>query len=175
MNYDDTGLLSEEKWGYAPTELGRAERVRRALAAYDLSPTVDVPFILSVLDRAGLFHEPIPAPKTTAKTIRRAARAAARWLRRCIERIRAGHASPENDRERQLAEDWPRVGPGALQREEEKIRCATYQTFRGGRLVPIGAHGGPRPERELTYALLMIECISGRPNWIGRMPTESTV
>ena len=33
MNYDDTGLLSEEKWVYAATELCRAERVRRALSS----------------------------------------------------------------------------------------------------------------------------------------------
>jgi len=51
--------------------------------------------------------------------------------------------------------------------EEEKIRCAIYQRFRGGRFVSIGAHGGPRPERELTYALLMIECHFGqaKPDW----------
>ena len=59
-------LLSEQKWEYAPTELRHAERVKQAIAARGLTDLKDqdVLFILSVLDGHGLFHQPIPAPKT---------------------------------------------------------------------------------------------------------------
>jgi hypothetical protein len=59
-------LLSEEKWRFAQTELRHAERVKQAIAARGLTDLVDVDilFILSVLDGHGLFHQPIPAPKT---------------------------------------------------------------------------------------------------------------
>jgi len=150
-------LLSEEKWVYAQTELRHAERVKRAIAACGLTDVVDVLFILSVIDGHGLFHQPIPAPKRRSKDIRRAATAAANRLRRRMMGIRAGKISAADDRERRLAEEWPRLGPAALKMEEEKIRCATYQTMRGGRIVPVGAYANRRPEVELTHALLLIE------------------
>jgi len=34
---------------------------------------------------------------------------------------------------------------------------STYQTMRGGRIVPVGAYANRRPEVELTHALLLIE------------------
>lgn len=151
-------LLSEGKWTYAPTELRHAERVKQALAAYGLDDLVDVLFILSVIDGHGLFHQPIPAPKQISKDIRRAATAAANRLRRRMISIRSGRVSTANERERRLAEDWPRSGPAALKMEEENIRCATYQTMRGGRIVPVGEYANRRPEVELTHALLLIDC-----------------
>jgi len=153
-------LLSEQKWEYASTELAHAKRVKQALAAHGLTDLEDqdVRFILSVLDRHGLFHQPIPAPKALGKTIMRAAIAAANRLRRRMEGIRAGKIVAADERERRLAEEWPRLGQDALNMEKEKIRCASYQTMRGGRIVPIGAYANRRPERELTYALLMIDC-----------------
>jgi hypothetical protein len=60
-------------------------------------------------------------------------------------------------REQRLADEWPRLGPAALKLEAEKIRCATYQTMRGGRIVPVGTYPNRRPEVELTHALLMID------------------
>ncbi|MCM3905671.1 MAG: hypothetical protein ND866_28595 [Pyrinomonadaceae bacterium] len=151
-------LLSEEKWVYAPTELRHAERVKRAIAARGLTDVVDVLFVLSVIDNHGLFHQPIPAPKQRSKDIRRAATAASNRLRRRMRGIRAGKISAADARERRLAEEWPRLGQAALKMEEEKIRCATYQTLRGGRIVPVGASANRRPERELTHALLLIDC-----------------
>jgi hypothetical protein len=152
-------LLSEGKWVCAPTELRHATRVKQALAARGLTDLddQDVLFILSILDGHGLFHQPIPAPKQRSKDIRRAAMAAANRLRRRMMGIRAGTISAADERERRLAEEWPRLGPAALKMEEEKIRCATYQTMRGGRIVPVGEYANRRPERELTHALLMIE------------------
>jgi hypothetical protein len=41
--------------------------------------------------------------------------------------------------------------------EEEKLPYTTYQTTRGGRMVPVGEYGILRPEVELTHALLLIE------------------
>jgi len=153
-------LLSEEKWVYAHTELRHAERVKEAVAARGLTDVVDVDvlFILSVLDGHGLFHQPIPAPKQPRKDIRRAATAAANRLRRRMMQIRAGTLSAADARERRLAEEWPRLGPAALTMEKEKVRCATYQTMRGGRMVPVGASANRRPEVELTHALLLINC-----------------
>ena len=151
-------LLSEEKWVYAPTELRHAERVKQAIAVHGLTDVVDVLFILSVIDNHGLFHQPIPAPKQCSKDIRRAATAAANRLRRRMMRIRAGKISAADERERRLAEEWPRLGQAALKMEEEKIRCATYQTMRGGRMVPVGEYANRRPEKELTHALLLIGC-----------------
>jgi hypothetical protein len=150
-------LLSEEKWIYAHTELRHPERVKRAIAARGLTDVVDVLFILSVIDGHGLFHQPIPAPKQRSKDIRRAATAASNRLRRRMMGIRAGKISAADARERRLAEEWPRLGPAALKMEEEKIRCATYQTMRGGRIVPVGPSANRRPEVELTHALLLIE------------------
>jgi hypothetical protein len=135
-----------------------AERVKQAIAVRGLTDVVDVLFILSVMDGHGLFHQPIPAPKQRSKDIRRAATAAANRLRRRMMGIRAGTLSPADARERRLAEEWPRLGQAALTMEEEKIRCATYQTMRGGRIVPVGASANRRPERELTHALLLIDC-----------------
>ena len=158
---DTTDLfLSEEKWVYAHTELRHAERVKEAVAARGLTDVVDVDvlFILSVLDGHGLFHQPIPAPKQPRKDIRRAATAAANRLRRRMMQIRAGTLSAADARERRLAEEWPRLGPAALTMEKEKVRCATYQTMRGGRMVPVGAYANRRPEVELTHALLLINC-----------------
>jgi len=155
---DTTDLfLSEEKWVYAHTELRHAERVKQAVAARGLTDVVDVLFILSVIDGHGLFHQPIPAQKQPRKDIRRAATAAANRLRRRMMGIRAGKISAADARERRLAEEWPRLGEAALKMEEEKIRCATYQTMRGGRMVPVGAYANRRPEVELTHALLLIE------------------
>ena len=150
-------LLSEEKWIYAPTELRHAERVKQAIAAHGLTDVVDVLFILSVIDGHGLFHQPIPAPKQRSKDIRRAATAAANRLRRRMMGIRAGTISAADAREQRLAEEWPRLGPAALKMEKEKIRCATYQTMRGGRMVPVGEYANRRPEVELTHALLMVD------------------
>jgi hypothetical protein len=150
-------LLSEEKWVYAPTELRHAERVKQAIAVHGLTDVVDVLFILSVIDNHGLFHQPIPAPKQPRKDIRRAATAASNRLRRRMMRIRAGKISAADERERRLAEEWPRLGEAALKMEEEKIRSATYQTMRGGRMVPVGEYANRRPEKELTHALLLIE------------------
>lgn len=149
-------LLSEEKWVYAHTELRHAERVKQAIATRGLT-VVDVGFILSVVDGHGLFHQPIPTPKQRSKDIRRATTAAANRLRRRIMGIRAGKLSAADERERRLAEEWPRLGQAALKMEEEKIRCATYQTMRGGRMVPVGEYANRRPEVELTHALLLIE------------------
>ncbi len=153
-------LLSETKWEYAPTELRHAERVKQAIATRGLTDLEDqdVRFILSVLDGHGLFHQPIPAPKTLSKTITRVATAAVNRLRRRMSGIRAGRIAAADDRERRLADEWPRLGKAALKMEEEKIRCATYQTMRGGRIVPIGASANRRPESELTHALLLIDC-----------------
>jgi hypothetical protein len=153
-------LLSEEKWVYAPTELRHATRVKEALAACGLMDLTheDLLFILSVLDGHGLFHQPIPMPKQPRKDIERAATAAANRLQRRIMSIRAGKIPAVDERERRLAEQWLRLGPAALKMEAEKIRCATYQTLRGGRIVPIGAYANRRPERELTHALLLIDC-----------------
>lgn len=151
-------LLSEEKWAYATTELRHAKRVKQAIAARGLTDVVDVQFILSVIDCHGLFHQPIPAPKQRSKDIRRAATATANRLRRRMMGIRAGKIAAADARERRLAEEWPRLGQAALKMEEEKIRCATYQTMRGGRIVPVGASANRRPERELTHALLLIDC-----------------
>jgi hypothetical protein len=150
-------LLSEEKWVYAQTELRHAERVKQAIAARGLTDVVDVLFILSVIDGHGLFHQSIPAPNQRSKDIRRAATAAANRLRRRMMRIRAGTLSAADDRERRLAEEWPRLGEAALKMEKEKIRCSTYQTMRGGRIVPVGEYANRRPEVELTHALLLIE------------------
>jgi hypothetical protein len=156
---EDSGasLLSEDKWLYASTELRHAERVKWVLTACGLDNVVDMPFILSVIDGHGLFHEAVPAPKQLSKDIRRAAKAAANRLQRRIRRIRAGREVATNAREQRLAEEWPRLGPAALQLEAEKICCATYQTMRGGRIVPVGKHANRRPEVELTHALLMID------------------
>jgi hypothetical protein len=151
-------LLSEEKWVYAHTALRHAERVKQAIAVRGLTDVVDVLFILSVIDGHGLFHQPIPAPKQPSKDIRRAATAAANRLRRRMMGIRAGKISVADARERRIAEEWPRLGQAALTMEEEKIRCATYQTMRGGRIVPVGASANRRPEVELTHALLLIDC-----------------
>src|SRR5713101_1803886 len=120
-------LLSEEKWRYAQTELRHAERVKQAIAARRFTDLVDIDvlFILSVLDGGGLFNQPIPAPKTLSKNIRRAAMVAANRLRQRMKGIRAGKISAADERERRLAEEWPRLGPAALRMEEEKIRCAT--------------------------------------------------
>jgi len=150
-------LLSEEKWVYAHTELRHAERVKQAIAARGLTDVVDMLFILSVIDGHGLFHQPIPAPKQPRKDIRRAATAAANRLLRRMMGIRAGKISAADERERWLAEEWPRLGQAALTMEGEKIRCATYQTMRGGRMVPVGEYANRRPEVELTHALLLIE------------------
>lgn len=150
-------LLSEGKWVYAPTELRHAKRVKQAIAAHGLTDVVDVLFILSVIDGHGLFLQPIPAPKQRSKDIRRAATAAANRLRRRMMGIRAGTISAADEREQRLAEEWPRLGKAALKMEEEKIRCATYQTMRGGRMVPVGGYANRRPEVELTHALLLIE------------------
>jgi len=150
-------LLSGERWVYAHTELRHAERVKQAIASRGLTDVVDVLFILSVIDGHGLFHQPIPAPKQRSKDIRRAATAAAHRLRRRMMGIRAGKISAADERERRLAEEWPRRGEAALKMEEEKIRCATYQTMRGGRMVPVGEYANRRPEVELTHALLLIE------------------
>jgi len=133
-------------------------RVKQAIAARGLTDVVDVLFILSVIDGHGLFHQPIPAPKQRSKDIKRAATAAANRLRRRMRGIRAGKISAADERERRLAEEWPRLGQAALKMEEEKIRCATYQTMRGGWIVPVGASANRRPERELTHALLLIDC-----------------
>ena len=157
MKNHDEPLFSEGKWTQDPTELRHAERVRRVLLAYGLETAVDTPFILSVIDGHGLFHPPIPEPKQRSKDIRRAAKAAAKRLDRRILEIRAGQQVAVDDQERRLAEDWERLGRAALQIEEEKIRCGTYQTMRGGRIVPIGEHASRRPELELTHALLMID------------------
>jgi len=142
---------------YAPTELRHAERVKQAIAAHGLTDVVDVLFILSVIDGHGLFHQPIPAPKQRSKDIRRAATAAANRLRRRMMGIQAGTISAADERERRLAEEWPRLGPAALEMEKERIRCATYQTMRGGWMVPVGEYVNRRPEVELTHALLLIE------------------
>lgn len=150
-------LLSEEKWVYAPTELRHAERVKQALAAHGLTDLVDVLFTLSVIDSHGLFHQQIPAPKQPSKDIRRAATAAVNRLRRRMMGIRAGKIAAVDERERRLAKEWSRLGPVALKMEEEKIRCAAYQTLRGGRIVAVGAYANRRPEKELTHALLLIE------------------
>ena len=131
--------------------------MKQAIAVRGLTDVVDVLFILSVMDGHGLFHQPIPAPKQRSKDIRRAATAAANRLRRRMMRIRAGKIAAADARERRLAEEWPRLGQAALKMEEEKIRCATYQTMRGGRMVPVGASANRRPEVELTHALLLIE------------------
>ena len=156
----DPLLSDEEKWVYAPTELRHAERVKQALAACGLTDLAnqDVHFILSVLDGHGLFHQPIPVPKQPSKDITRAATAAANRLRRRMMGIRAGKILAADERERRLAEQWLRLGPAALKMEAEKIRCATYQTLRGGRIVAVGAYANSRPERELTHALLLIDC-----------------
>lgn len=153
-------LLSEQKWEYAPTELRRAERVKQAIAARGLTDLEDqdVRFILSVLDGHGLFHQPTPVPNQISKDITRAATAAANRLRRRIMRIRAGKISAFDEGEKRLAEEWLRLGPAALRMEEEKIRCATYQTMRGGWMVPVGEYINRRPEVELTHALLLIDC-----------------
>lgn len=150
-------LLSEEKWAYASTELRHAERVKKAIAVHGLTDGVDILFTLSVIDSHGLFHQPIPAPNQRSKDIRRAATAAANRLRRRIMGIRAGKIPAADEREQRLAKEWSRLGPAALKMEEEKIRCATFQTLRGGRIVPVGAYANRRPERELTHALLLIE------------------
>ena len=92
----------------------------------------DVLFILSVLDGHGLFHQPIPAPKQPRKYTTRAATAAANRLRLRIMEIRTGTMSAADARERRLAEEWPRLGKDALKMQADKIRCATYQTLRGG-------------------------------------------
>ena len=150
-------LLSEDRWRYASTELCHVARVKQVLATYGLDNVVDMPFILSVIDGHGLFHQPIPAPKQPSKNIRRAAKAAAHRLQRQMKRIRAGGEAAADKREQRLADEWPRLGPAALQLEAEKIRCATYQTMRGGRMVPVGKSANRRPEVELTHALLMID------------------
>jgi len=150
-------LLSEDKWRYAPTELRHVERVKRVLVAYGLDGAVDSSFILAVIDGGGLFHQPIPAPKQLSKNIRRAAKAAANRLQRWIRRIWADQEEARDAREQRLADEWPRLGPAALHLEAEKIRCATYQTMRGGRIVPVGKYANRRPELELTHALLMID------------------
>jgi len=150
-------LISEEKWVYASTELRHAKRVKEAIATHGLTEVVDVSFILSVIDGHGLFHQPIPAPKQHSKDIRRKAKAEANRLKQRMREIRAGKIAPADARERRLAEEWPRLGQAALNMEEEKIRCATYQTMRGGRIVPVGKYGNRRPEVELTHALLLIE------------------
>jgi hypothetical protein len=153
-------LLSEDKWAYAPTELRHATRVKEALAASGVTDLTheDLLVILSVLDGHGLFHAPIPVPKQPRKDLERAATAAANRLRRRIMGIRAGKIPASDAREQRLAEQWLRLGPAALKIEAEKIRCATYQTLRGGRIVPIGAYAHRRPEKELTHALLLIDC-----------------
>ena len=150
-------LLSEDKWRYAPTELCHVERVKRVLVDYGLDGVVDRSFILAVIDGGGLFHQPIPAPKLLSKDIRRAAKAAANRLQRWIKRIRAGREVATDAREQRLADEWPRLGSAALKLEAEKIRCATYETLRGGRIVPVGTYANRRPEVELTHALLMID------------------
>lgn len=150
-------LLSDEKWVFAATELRHATRVKEAIAKHGLTELVDVSFILSVLDGHGLFHQPIPAPKQHSKDIRRKAKAAANRLKQRIRKILSRCLEPANARERRLAEEWPRLGQTALYVEEEKIRCATYQTMRGGRIVPVGDYENRRPEAELTHALLLIE------------------
>ena len=152
----DASLLSHEKWGYAHTELRHVERVKQALLPYGLD-VVDMTFVLTVIDGHGLFHEPIPAPKQTSKEIRRAAKAAANRLRRRMMGIRAGRIAATDVREARLAEEWPQLGPAALQMEEEKLRCTSYQTMRGGRIVPVGRYANRRPEGELTHALLMVD------------------
>jgi hypothetical protein len=153
-------LLSEQKWVYSPTELWQAKRVRQSIAARGVTglEDQDVLFILSVLDGHGLFHWPIPAPKQHSKDIKRAAMAAANRLKRRMKGIRAGKIAAADERERRLAEEWPRLGQAALKIEEQKIRSATYQTMRGGRIVPVGEYANRRPEVELTHALLLIDC-----------------
>ena len=150
-------LLSEDKWLYASTELRLVARVKQVLVAYGLDGVVDRSFILAVIDGGGLFHQPIPAPKQLSKDMRRAAKAAVTRLQRWIKRIRAGRETATDAREQRLADEWPRLGPAALQLEAEKIQCATYQTMRGGRIVPVGTYANRRPEVELTHALLMID------------------
>jgi hypothetical protein len=150
-------LLSDEKWVYAATDLRQADRIKQAIAARGLTDVVDVLFILSVLDGHGLFHPPIPAPKQRGKDIRRNAKAAANRLRRRMRGIRAGTITATDERERRLAQEWPRLGEAALRLEEEQIRCATYQTMRGGRIVPVGPSVNRRPAKELTHALLLID------------------
>jgi hypothetical protein len=150
-------LLSEEKWVYAATDLRQANRIKQAIAARGLTDVVDVLFILSVIDGHGLFHQPIPAPKQRSKDIRRKANAAANRLHRRMKGIRAGTIAATDERERRLAEEWPRLSQAALYLEEEKIRCAEYQTMRGGRMVPVGKYVNRRPARELTHALLLID------------------
>ena len=142
---------------YAQTELWHAERVKQAVAVYGLTDVVDVRFTLSVIDGHGLSHQPIPEPKQRSKDIRRAATAASNRLRRRMRGIQAEKVSTADERERRLAEEWPRLGQAALKMEEEKIRCATYQTMRGGRIAPVGAYANRRPEVELTHALLLTE------------------
>ncbi|MEP6935413.1 MAG: hypothetical protein ABI988_15990 [Nitrospirota bacterium] len=157
---EDSGAfpLSEDTWLYASTELRHAERVKQVLVVYGLEGVVDRSFILSVIDGHGLFHEPIPPHKQRlSKDIRRAATVAANRLQRRMKRIWAGREAAADDREQRLAEEWPRLGPAALQLEAAKIRCATYQTMRGGRMVPVGTYANRRPEVELTHALLMID------------------
>jgi hypothetical protein len=153
-------LLSEDKWVCAPTELRHATRMKQAFAASGVTDLThqDLLVILSVLDGHGLFHEPIPVPKQPRKDIERAATAAANRLQRRIMGIRAGKIPATDAREQRLAEQWLRLGPAALKMEAENIRCATYQTLRGGRIVAIGAYAHRRPERELTHALLLIDC-----------------
>ena len=150
-------LLSEDKWKYASTDLRHVARVKQVLVAYGLDGVVDRSFILAVIDGHGLFHQPIPSPKQLSKDIRRAAKAAATRLQRRMRRIRAGQEEARDAREQRLAKEWPRLGPAALQLEAEKIQCATYQTMRGGRIVPVGTYANRRPEVELTHALLMID------------------
>ncbi len=150
-------LLSEDKWKYASTDLRHVERVKQVLGAYDLDGVVDKSFILAVIDGHGLFHQPIPAPKQLSKDIRRAAKVAVNRLQRRVRRIRAGQEEARDAREQRLADEWPRLGPAALKVEVEKVRCATYQTMRGGRIVPVGPYANRRPEVELTHALLMID------------------
>ncbi|MGH7217360.1 MAG: hypothetical protein ACREIG_09005 [Nitrospiraceae bacterium] len=156
---EDSGAspLAEDKWLYASTELRHAERVKRVLTAYSLNNVVDMPFILSVIDGHGLFHQPIPAPKQLSKDIRREAKAAANRLGRWMKHIRAGQEAATDAREQRLADEWPRLGSAALKLEAEKIRCATYQTMRGGRIVSVGKYANRRPEVELTHALLLID------------------
>ncbi|OQW36148.1 MAG: hypothetical protein A4E19_00360 [Nitrospira sp. SG-bin1] len=139
------------------TELRQAERIKQAIGARGLTDVVDVLFILSVIDGHGLFHPPTPAPKQRSKDIRRKAKATANRLRRRIQEIRAGTRAATDERERRLAQEWPRLGQAALHLEEEKIRCAEYQTMRGGRIVPGGKYANRRPAKELTHALSLID------------------
>src|SRR4029079_16450903 len=92
-----------------------------------------------------------------SKDIRRMATAAANRLRRRMRWICAGRLSAADARERRLAEEWPLLGPAALKRAEENIRCARFQTMRGGRMVSVGDYANRRPETELTHALLLID------------------